>query len=129
MAFYLGDYRSDSGRIFYRVPIGVWFVDVNQGISGVRSASSPESDLVWLPDLWFTRLKPLPPRAATCPPPDSLRFALLWTGATRYLRIEIPWLPGTDDYQSFWQALAAKNPTLTLGIQGESISQRMLKLA
>lgn len=128
MAYYLGNYHSDTGRVFYRVPLGVWFVDVNRGITGVRSGSSPETDAEYLPDQWLS-LPVLPPRAATCPPPEGMRFCLIWVGATRYLRAEIPWMPGTEAYQSFWQSLQAKNPTLTLGIEGERITQRMLKLA
>ncbi len=129
MATYYGDYQSDCGKTFQRVKLSVYWVDITVGTRGIRSNTSIEEDTDYLPDIWFEKVFPVVSRQAYCDIPNRMRYALIWLTDSRYLHVDIPFLPGSNDYYFFFTGLAykLKGKGKTIGLTGELIDPSWLK--
>lgn len=109
MAIYYGDYQSDSGKVFQRVKLSVYWVDSTVGIRGNRLSTTIEEDKTYLPQIWIDKILPIEPKKAYCEVVGiRLRYALIWIDSNRYLYVELPFLPGSNDYYFFFTELAYK---------------------
>jgi hypothetical protein len=52
----------------------------------------------------------------------------LWTGSARYLHVDLPFLPSSGEFNSFFQSLKTAPPTglLTVGLEGEAVPREWL---
>jgi hypothetical protein len=59
-----------------------------------------------------------------------MRSALFWLSDTRYLLVEVPFIPSGNDYFTFYYeaALKLKEISRTIAVQGEPIDSRRLRL-
>jgi hypothetical protein len=130
MARYFGDYFSDIGRVFPRSALSVYFVNVTTGTRGERENTRFEEDADLLPAVYLTAVSPQESKAAYCVPPQSMRYALLWTGPARYLHVDLPFLPSSGEFNSFFQSLKNSPPDglLTVGLEGEDIPRQWLSV-
>jgi hypothetical protein len=131
MANWWGDYQSDTGKVFLRTILPVGWVEVTRGeIAGSFSLSSEDDDSRYLPRLWFENTNIPQRREAFCPFPHTPRYALLWVTEAIYLRVPLPWMPGSTLYNQFFITLAFDfdSKLLTVGQRGEQISSNWLKL-
>jgi hypothetical protein len=129
MANYLGDYQSDSGRFFYRIRLQVYLIDTSSGTRTLINTSL-EEDEQYLPPSWYNKTSPLIGKALFCESPKGMRFALIYLTDTRYLNVDIPFIPGSNDYYNFFLEIAYKLKGIgkTIGLQGEKLDSRRLKI-
>jgi hypothetical protein len=131
MAIYYGDYQSDSGKVFQRVKLSVYWVDSTVAIRGNRLSTTIEDDKTYLPQIWIDKIFPIEPKKAYCDVVGiRLRYALIWIDSNRYLYVELPFLPGSNDYYFFFTELAykLKGSYKTLALEGESIEPAWLRI-
>lgn len=117
--------------MFLRTLLPVGWVEVTRGeIVGSFALSTEDDDRRYLPDLWFENTNQPQRREAFCPLPHTPRYALLWKTETLYLRVPLPWLPGSTLYNQFFITLAFdfSDKWLTVGQIGERITSNWLKL-
>jgi len=129
MANYSGNYQSDSGVILYRVKLEVYLIDISSGRRS-RVNTSLEEDEQYLPPSWYNQTSPLIGKALFCESPKGMRFALIYFTDTRYLNVDIPFIPGSNDYYNFFLEIAYKLKGIgkTIGLQGEKLDSRRLKI-
>lgn len=129
MANYSGNYQSDSGVILYRVKLEVYLIDISSGRRS-RVNTSLEEDEQYLPPSWYNKTSPLIGKALFCESPKGMRFALIYLTDTRYLNVDIPFIPGSNDYYNFFLEIAYKLKGIgkTIGLQGEKLDSRRLKI-
>jgi hypothetical protein len=131
MAVYLGEYTTDSDKVFKFVPLTVGFVEVTTGeIRGQFSQSNPADDARYIPPVWFNNVQAKGRRQNACSLPHTPRFALLWVTNTLYLRVPVPFRPGTGQYDEFFTSLAFAEPKqlVSVGQLGEQVSSNWLKV-
>jgi hypothetical protein len=129
MAVYLGNYEADSSRLFKCAVLTVGFVEVTTGeIRGQFSLSTEADDRRYLPDVWFANVELKDRRRPGCSLPHTPRYALLWITNTLYLRIPLPFPPGSSAYNQFFIATSVNTDLTTVGQRGEQVSSNWLKL-
>lgn len=131
MAVYVGNYESDSSKEFQFVALTVGFVEVTTGeIRGRFEISAESDDRRYIPGVWFNNAPPRQRRQHSCALPHTPRYALLWVTNTLYLRVPIPFRPGTGQYDEFFTSLAFASPKqlVTVGQLGEQVSNNWLKV-
>lgn len=126
MASYYGNYQSELGRIFERIKLSVYFVDVTVVTRGTRDFTSTEEDKKYIPTMFFDKVTLIEGRGAYCTLPYRLRYALLWLNKDKYLKVELPFLPGSNEYLEF--LTEAKKKVETVGVHGELIDDTQLRL-
>ena len=129
MANYFGNYQSDSGIILYRVRLEVYLIDISGGVRS-RSNTSLEDDEKYLPTIWYNKTSPLLNKAIYCESYKGKRVALIWLTDTQYLHVDLPFIPGSNDYYYFFTEIAYKLKGIgkTMGLQGEKLDSRRLKI-
>ncbi len=129
MAVYLGNYEADSSKRFDCAVLTVGFIEVTTGeIRGQFSPSTPGDDQRYLPDVWFANTELKDRRRPGCSLPHTPRFALLWITNTSYLRVPLPFRPGTTEYNQFFIAVSVNTRLTTVGQRGEIVGSNWLKL-
>lgn len=131
MATWVGIYEADSGKFFNLTALTVGFVDVTVGeIRGTFTRSTVADDEKYLPSIWFQECKLAERRQSFCNLPHTPRYALLWVTETLYLRVPLPFRPGTTQYNQFFISLAFdfSEKLVTVGQRGEQVSSNWLKL-
>lgn len=131
MAVYVGNYESDSNKQFQFVTLTVGFIEVTRGeIGGRLEISSDSDDRRYIPGVWFDNVQAKDRRQGSCSLPHTPRYALLWVTNTLYLRVPIPFRPGTGQYDEFFTSLAFAEPKqlVTVGQLGEQVPNHWLKV-
>jgi hypothetical protein len=131
MATWAANYEADSGKFFKCVSLSVGFVEVTTGeIRGTFSQSPIEEDRRLIPQIWLDNAQEIQRGQRFCALPHTPRYALLWVTETLYLRVPLPFRPGTTQYNQFFIALAFdfSEKLVTVGQRGEQVSGNWLKL-
>lgn len=126
MASYYGNYQSELGRTFERIKLSVYFVEVTVVTRGTRAFTSTDEDRKYIPAIFFDQVTLIEGRGAFCELPYRLRYALLWLNKDKYLKVELPFLPGSNEYLEFLRE--AKKKVDTVGVHGELINNANLRL-
>ena len=126
MASYYGNYQNELGKIFEKIQFSVYLIDITTGTRGTREISSEKEDKKYIPSVFFNHATLVDSNSAYCKAIYPLRYALLWINKEQYLKVELPFLPGSNEYVEFLNE--AKTKVSTLGISGENISDQFLRL-
>ena len=126
MASYYGNYQSELGRTFERIKLSVYFVEVTVVTRVTRAFTSTDEDRKYIPAIFFDQVTLIEGRGAFCELPYRLRYALLWLNKDKYLKVELPFLPGSNEYLEFLRE--AKKKVDTVGVHGELINNANLRL-
>lgn len=123
MADYVKDYANDYDRVTGLVKLQVYLV-TNTSLTttrGTRENTSLEFDSDYLPSVFLNAAQPYIKGYPVCPLSVTPRFAKLYLSNDSYLRVDLPFLPGTTRFNQFFLEAGANTDILTIGIEGETI--------
>jgi hypothetical protein len=123
MADYVGDYANDFNRVVGLTKLPVYLV-TNTSLTtvlGTRENTSFEFDSQYLPSVFLNAVQPYTKGFPVCPINITPRFAKLYLTNDSYLRVELPFIPGSSSFNQFFIAVGANINILTIGIEGEAI--------
>lgn len=128
MVTYKGNYYSDYNKATYLSKLSVLLITVVDN-SSLADGTTSELDRAFLPNTFLNNLELITRNDRNfCEPNLTKRFAKLFLSTEQYLKVELPWLPGSDLYQQFFIEAAFNTDILTVGIEGERINPYYLKL-
>ncbi|MGL5874013.1 MAG: hypothetical protein ACRC2R_16865 [Xenococcaceae cyanobacterium] len=124
MADYVGNYLNDYNRITALAKLQVYLVN---GVTfdtsrGTRENTNTDFDNRYLPSIFLNAVEPYQKGNPFCPPNVTLRYAKLYLSTEQYLKVELPFLPGTTQYNQFFIDASFNTDILTIGIEGERIN-------
>ncbi|MCA2652894.1 hypothetical protein [Microcystis sp. M061S2] len=118
MTIYRGIYQSDLGLSLPSIRLEVYSV-----INGIRSATNDNFDADYLPQVYKSHVESVPPRFNLCDfPLGRVRYAKLFYNSTDYLRVDLPFTPGSNNYEQFFTDVFANSLIFFVGLEGELIS-------
>lgn len=132
MALYLGSYASDTGKTY---PLSVLRVGIVEGVALLKSRGDFEltdepTDRQYIPTIFFNecRLKGKS-KVIECETLIIKRFAKIYLNSVSYLKVELPFLPNTIEFDNFFIDAYFRNTgnILTLGYEGEFIDTYHLR--
>jgi hypothetical protein len=123
VADYIGDYTNDYNRTTGLARLQVYLiVDTSLTTSrGTRENTTFEFDSDYLPSIFLSSVQPFAPKDPNCPLTVTPRFAKLYLTNSSYLRVELPFRPGSSEFNQFFISAGANTNILTFGISGETI--------
>lgn len=127
MATYIGNYYNDYGKITYLTSLKVLLITIVDNSSTAEGTTS-EFDKAILPNTFLNNNR-LVTRSNEkfCEPNLTKRFAKFFLSTEQYLKVELPFLPGSDLYQQFFIEASFNFDVLTVAIEGERINPYYLK--
>jgi hypothetical protein len=115
MADYTGIYEDDfSVKTFVR--LRVYLV-----VNGTREDTSETFDRDYLPDVYRNNVRPYALKSPICPIDTRLRFARLYVNSIDFVHVDLPFKPGSQNYDLFFIATGFNSLIITQGITGETI--------
>jgi hypothetical protein len=123
MADYVGNYQNDYNRITALAKLQVYLVN---GVTfdtsrGTRENTNLDFDNRILPSVFFAAVEPLQKGSPFCPPNLTLRYAKLYLSIEQYVKVELPFRPGTSEYNQFFIEASFNSEIISVGIEGERI--------
>jgi hypothetical protein len=121
MADYLGVYSDDfGGKTFIRL-------QVYSVVNNTRQNTNFRFDADYLPDVFKRFVRPFERNSPNCQSTITPRYAKLYLNGTDYLHVDIPFAPGTSEYDQFFIAVSFDPSIVTVGIEGERIPTTILR--
>lgn len=117
MARYTGDYSNDFGIDHRSTSLEV-FLMINEN----KSETSETFDYNYLPPIFLFHIL----EAHSCSIPIKKRKAICEISVNQYLYIEVPFLPGTIEYNSFFESLVNNLLINNVFLMGEEIQNTYL---
>jgi hypothetical protein len=118
MAIYKGNYQSDLGITFAPIKLEVFSV-----IDGNKSNTSETFDANYLPEIYKSHTEIVPLRFNLCDfPLGRQRYAKLFYNSIDYLRVDLPFSPGSNNYEQFFTDIFRNILIISVGLEGELIS-------
>lgn len=118
MAIYRGIYQSDLGLSLPSIRLEVYSV-----INSIRSSTNDNFDADYLPQVYKSHVEVVPLQFNLCDfPLGRVRYAKLFYNSTDYLRVDLPFSPGSNNYEQFFTDVSANSLIFSVGLEGELIS-------
>lgn len=118
MAIYRGIYQSDLGLSLLSIRLEVYSV-----INSAKSDTNDNFDADYLPQVYKSHVEIVPPRFNLCDfPLGRVRYAKLFYNSTDYLRVALPFNPGSNNFEQFFTDVFANSLIFSVGLEGELIS-------
>ena len=115
MAIYTGIYDDDfSVKTFVRLQV---YLVVNNS----RENTSEDFDRDYLPSVYLDNIRPFTVKSPNCPIDTRLRFARLFVNSSDFVHVDLPFKPGSQNYDLFFIATGFNSLIITQGITGETI--------
>lgn len=129
MANYIGNYTNDYNRVTGLAKLQVYLVTGTSRATtrGTRENTTSLFDSDYLPGVFLNAVELFVKGFPVCPLNIVPRFAKLYLTNDSYLRVELPFIPGSSEYNQFFIAVGADINILTIGIEGETINPYRLK--
>ena len=125
MAEYLGDYYwdiEDKVTVFTLLSSYLVTGATLNTSRGIRENTDFDFDSQYLPAVYWNNVTRKPEKLKRfCPVPIRKRYAKLYLCATSYLHVDLPFKPGTSEYDQFFIEAAFNFDILSVGIEGEFI--------
>lgn len=118
MAIYRGIYQSDLGLSLPSIKLEVYSV-----INGSRSATNDNFDADYLPQVYKSHVEIVPPQFNLCDfPLGRIRYTKLFYNSTDHLHVDLPFSPGSGNYDQFFLDVFGNSLVISVGLEGELIS-------
>lgn len=118
MAIYRGIYQSDLGLSLASIKLEVYSV-----INGTRSNTAEDFDADYLPQVYKSHAELVPPQFNLCEfPLGRIRYAKLFYNSIDFLRVDLPFNPGSSNYDQFFADVFSNSLIISVGLEGEVIS-------
>lgn len=118
MAIYRGIYQSDLSLSFPSTKLEVYSV-----VNEIRLATSDNFDADFLPQVYKSHTEIVSPQFNLCDfPLGRIRYVQLFYNSTDYLRVDLPFMPGSGNYDQFFSDVSANSLIVSVGLKGELIS-------
>jgi hypothetical protein len=115
MADYTGIYDDDfSVKTFVR--LRVYLV-----VNGSRENTSEAFDRDYLPNVYLNNVRSYTLKSPNCPIDTRLRFARLYVNSIDFVHVDLPFKPGSQNYDLFFTETSFNSLIITQGITGETI--------
>lgn len=118
MAIYRGIYQSDLGLSLASIKLEVYSV-----INGTRFNTAEDFDADYLPQVYKSHAELVPPQFNLCEfPLGRIRHAKLFYNSIDFLRVDLPFNPGSSNYDQFFADVFSNSLIISVGLEGEVIS-------
>ena len=119
MAIYRGIYQSDLGLSLASIKLEVYSV-----INSTRSNTTADFDADYLPQVYKSHAELVPSRRFNlCEfPLGRIRYAKLFYNSIDFLRVDLPFNPGSSNYDQFFADVFSNSLIISVGLEGEVIS-------
>jgi hypothetical protein len=118
MAVYQGTYQSDLGLSLPSVKLEVCSV-----VNSIRLATDSTFDIDYLPQVYKSHAQIVAPRFNLCDfPLGRIRYSKLFYNSTDFLHVDLPFNPGSSNYDQFFADIFANSLIVSVGLEGELIS-------
>jgi hypothetical protein len=128
MAIYKGNYVSDFDRITYLTSLKVALIDTS-GNSPITNNTTYEFDLDYLPLIYAQNTARITRNDKFCQPNLTKRYAKLFLSATQYLKVDLPTSGNKSEFNLFFEQVAANPRIISIGLEGEKVNDRFVRLA
>lgn len=118
MAIYQGTYETALGLNLPSIKLEVYRV-----FNGTRLATSESFDADYLPQAYKAHTQIVSPRFNLCEVPlGRIRYSKLFYNSTDFLHVDLPFKPGSSNYDQFFTDVFANSLIISVGLEGELIS-------
>lgn len=118
MAIYRGTYESDLGLSLASIKLEVYSV-----VNSIRLATDETFDADYLPQVYKSNAQIVAPRFNLCDfPLGRIRYSKLFYNSTDFLHVDLPFSPGSSNYDQFFTDVFANSLIISVGLEGELIS-------
>jgi hypothetical protein len=123
MAIYSGTYHGDSGVIQKAARLQVYSV-----IDGSRVNTSLSFDDNYLPPVFKVNTVSAGRGFRGCDySVGQVRYARLYLNGSDYLHVDLPFIPGSSEYDQFFIAVSFNTAVVTVGLEGERVNSEILR--
>lgn|GEM_PF-4141303 len=115
---YRGTYQSDLGLSLASIKLEVYSV-----VNSIRLATEEIFDADYLPQVYKSHVQIASPRFNLCDfPLGRIRYSKLFYNSTDFLHVDLPFSPGSSNYDQFFADIFANSLIVSVGLEGELIS-------
>lgn len=123
MAVYLGVYTDDFNRkTFVKLDVFLFSNDTRQN-------TDVSFDNDYLPEVYKSFVTVFDRTLPSCPKTITHRHAKLYLNSIDCLHVDLPFHPSSSEYNQFLIAISFNPSIVTVGMQGETITNYYLKYA